>query len=113
MSALVNSFFDTSRTAQFNLLHLSLSMHSEIPTFSLLGKGLNESDRLDSWINATSYFHELRHFHDLVGSVCGFHTLLESTRLVDEVLACLQNPQAPKVRAPMRSAQPHFPAARM
>jgi hypothetical protein len=67
--------------------------------------------RFDEWMGATAYFHELRHYHDLIGSPSGIVAFLAMTRLVDELLVSLRNTAGSNL-VPILHRAPSLPAAR-
>ena len=86
---LVPSFFDSDRQGQFSLIDLSLACENVPSDFEFIRANLSEEARIDEWMKATAFFHEMRHFHDLVGSVSGISVFLEGTRLVEEIIQAL------------------------
>ena len=81
------TFFESVERGSFELFNFSLSMRNEALAWdSGAVRAEPEQVRLERWVERTAYFHEVRHYHDLIGSVCGLHILLEATRLVDETL---------------------------
>lgn len=72
-----------------------------------------EANRIDRWMDTTAYFHELRHYHDLVGTVCGFHILLEATALVDQFYTALRQEAPVKLSMPLKKTQPELEAVQL
>lgn len=90
MLNVTDSFFESRGAGDFSPLGLTLAMINAKPDVEFdRWHSLPEDERLTNWMNVSAYFHELRHYHDLVGSVCGFHTVLEGTALVDQFYDCL------------------------
>ena len=109
---LVKSFFETEGKGAFSLAQLSLVLMNSQPNMDdLNSEAESEEDRLDLWMNRTAYFHELRHYHDLLGSAAGLHTFLETTELVDRVFDLLRDENRPIV-APILSEDPDSKVAR-
>lgn len=114
MSPLVNSFFEPKGRGEFSMLNLSLAMVNNAVEYdpeSWLAEP--EATRIDRWMDTTAYFHELRHYHDLVGTVCGFHVLLEATALVDHFYAALRQEAPIKLSMPLKKTQPQLKAVQL
>lgn len=89
---LVNSFFEARNQGEFSFSNLSLSMVNA-PTeidFETIRAGA-EDVGMEALLDGTAYFHELRHYHDLIGSVSGLQMFLEMTDLADKFFHCLKN----------------------
>ncbi|QGM96666.1 hypothetical protein [Methylocystis parvus] len=101
---LVDTFFESDGVGEFSLANLSLIMVNDRKRLDEVEPETDE-ERLDAWLADTAYFHELRHYHDLVGSVCGLHTFLESTAWVDRILTALAESEG-EITVPIRKRQP-------
>ena len=102
---LATSFFDQVYEGEFSLLNFSVSLSNSADDYSDI-RDLAPDARLDEWMRRTSTFHEYRHYHDLIGTTCGFHTILHVTRLVDEFLyECMERGRG-VLRAPVRKHDP-------
>lgn len=111
---MINSFFEPRSSGRFSLLNLSLSMTNVVSDFDAVTSGdTAEGLRIDQWLTRTAYFHELRHYHELVGSVCGFHLLLETTALADNFYRALRRESSHTLAIPLLKASPQHPAARI
>lgn len=103
----IESFFDQAHQGEFSLLHFAISASAPPESFSF--NHLDPELRLKEWMRGTSYFHECRHYHDLVGTTCGFHTMLQVSRLVDLFLhECLTNARG-ILHVPLRKHAPFSP----
>jgi hypothetical protein len=111
---LVRSFFDTNSRGEFSLFDLSLTLLNspKDPDFAAIRKLSTEKERLDEWLGATAFFHEMRHYHDLVGSPSGLAVFLEVTRLVDDLLTALKE-NSGKNLAPILVRAPDSAPARL
>lgn len=109
---LITSFFDQIYDGEFNLLNFSVSLSNVAGDFSDLRK-LSPDARLEEWMRQTSPFHEYRHYHDLIGTTCGFHTILHVTRLVDLFIYECQNRGRGVLRVPLRKSDPQSPLVRL
>jgi hypothetical protein len=112
--SLVHSFFDTNSRGEFSLLNLSLTMLNAQQDFDFASIRTlqTEKQRLDEWLSATAYFHEIRHYHDLVGTPSGLGVFLEVTRLVDDLLVALKENSGNNV-APILVRAPESAPARL
>jgi hypothetical protein len=88
---LVDSFFESNNSGIFSLNDLSLSLRNDFPAggFESIRALGSEEARIERWFTATAYFHEMRHFHDVIGTPSGLGLFLETTRLVDDLLQAL------------------------
>jgi hypothetical protein len=112
--ALIDSFFESSSSGAFSLNDLSLSLRHIPPAEgfeSLRGIG-DEPQRMNAWLAATAYFHEMRHYHDLIGTPSGLGLFLETTRLIDKVLVAMRDSAGGNL-LPLQRRQPDAPAAKL
>jgi hypothetical protein len=113
MGCFVNSFFDSRQVGEFSLQYLSLAMRNPPVELEKSWRARPEATKLHTWLDYTAYFHELRHYHDLVGTVCGFHIFLETTYLVDAFLESLRRLSQRKLLLPILQFAPDTEAARI
>jgi hypothetical protein len=108
---LFDSFFESGSNGAFSLNDLSLSLrHGPPEDFATLRALGTEAERLEAWFDATAYFHEMRHYHELVGSPSGLGLFLETTRLVDDVLVALRDSETANPVPLLRRAPDSAPA---
>src|ERR1700744_2132832 len=103
---LVNSFFEARTRGEFSFHNLSLSLvNSSKPINWEALRTEAEHARMDVWLDHTAFIHEMRHYHDLIGSVSGFHLFLEVTELVDSFFWILGRSE-PEISLPISSTGP-------
>jgi hypothetical protein len=102
---LIDSFFDQRYEGEFNLLNFSVSISHDyaFPDRS----ALDSEQLLQAVMASTTLFHEYRHFHDLVGTPCGLHTMLHVTRLVDKFLNFCRTSGTGSLSVPLRKNTPN------
>lgn len=101
----IESFFDQRSAGEFSLLHFVAAITQPEGDITSL-RSLSSERRLFGWMSHTTLFHEYRHYHDLIGTPCGFHTLLQVTRLLDEFLEHWQTKGRGPLRVPLRASAP-------
>jgi hypothetical protein len=114
MDSLIHTFFDPEASGSFSLLNLSLTMANSPGDFNAAAwRSLPEEERIEQWMTSTALFHEIRHYHDLLGTICGFHLLLEATQFVDGFYVTLLKRMPSKMVAPIRRHNPDTALAQM
>jgi hypothetical protein len=103
---LVNSFFEARTRGEFSFHNLSLSLaNTPKPIDWEALRAQADDERMDVWLDHSAHIHELRHYHDLIGSVSGFHLFLEVTELVDKFFWILHQ-SGPEISIPISSTGP-------